>query len=204
MKEFKLFGGHLIDDVEQYAIDYIKEKCVDHSEIMVYVGTDSKQLRKHTMYATAIAFYHVGKGAHIIFNRTKIPKVKDLYTRLYNEVEMTRRTAERLDKALKGNYHFRYTEANIWVEIGGVKVERLREKDRKEGTNELAEIVDKYNSEIQHQRLVICDLDLNPSKMHKSNMVHDTGIGVLKGSGFRTRTKPNAWTATCAADLLCK
>ena len=198
MKEFKLFGGHVIEDVEQYAIDYIKKNAIDHSEILVYVGTDSKQLRKHTLYATAIAFYHVGKGAHIIFSRTTIPKVKDLFTRLYNEVEMTRRTAERLDKALKGQYHFRWTKDNIWVEIGGIKAENLKEQGR------LQDIVDQYNRDLAHQKLITCDLDLNPSHMHKSNMVHDAGIGVIKGSGFRVRTKPNAWVATCAADLLCK
>jgi predicted RNase H-related nuclease YkuK (DUF458 family) len=204
MKEFKLFGGAIIEDVGQYAVDYIKNNCVDHSEIIVYIGTDSKQMRKHTMYATAIAFYHVGKGAHIIFNRTKIPKVKDLFTRLYNEVEMTRRAAEGLNKDLVGNYHFRWTKDNIWVEIGGVKADRLREIDKKEGSDELGNIVEKYNADLSHQKLITCDLDLNPSKMFKSNMVHDAGIGALKGSGFRVRTKPNAWCATCAADLLCK
>ena len=204
MKEFKLFGGKIIEDVGQYAIDYIKKNAVDHSEIIIYIGTDSKQLRKHTMYATAIAFYHVGKGAHIIFNRTKIPKVKDLFTRLYNEVEMTRRTAEALNKDLVGNYHFRWTDANIWVEVGGYKVESMKNADKENGTNLLGELVKKYNDDLKHQKLITCDLDLNPSKMHKSNMVHDAGVGALKGNGFRVRTKPNAWCATCAADLLCK
>jgi predicted RNase H-related nuclease YkuK (DUF458 family) len=198
MKEFKLFGGKIIEDINEYAINYIKENCVDHSEIIVYIGTDSKQFRKHTMYATAIVFYHVGKGAHIVFTRERIPKVKDLFTRLYNEVEMTRVIAEDLNKALVGNYFFRWTTDNIWVEIGGVKAQRLKD------SGELQPLVDKYNEDLRHQKLITCDLDINPDKMYKSNIVHDVGIGTLKGSGFRTRSKPNSWAASCAADLLVK
>lgn len=198
MKDFKLFGGRQIEDVGDYTLQYIKDNCTEHSEIIIYVGTDSKQLRKHTLYATAIAFYHVGKGAHIIFRRKKVPKVKDLFTRLYNEVEMTRVVAEQLDARLKGKYHFRWTEENIWVEIGGVKAERLKD------SGELQALVNKYNEDLKHQRLITCDLDINSDKMYKSSMVHDVGIGTLKGNGFRTRSKPNAWAASCAADLLCK
>lgn len=198
MKEFKLFGGKIIENIEDYAIQYIKNNCVDHSEIIVYVGTDSKQLRKHTLYATAVVFYHVGKGAHIIFSRERVPKVKDLFTRLYNEVEMTRIVAEHLDSKLRGNYFFRWTEENIWVEIGGVKAQKLKD------TGELQKLVAKYNEDLRHQKLITCDLDINPDKMYKSSMVHDVGVGTLKGNGFRTRTKPTAWAASCAADLLCK
>ena len=198
MKEFKLFGGKIIEDINEYAINYIKENCVDHSEIIVYVGTDSKQFRKHTMYATAIVFYHVGKGAHIVFTRERVPKIKDLFTRLYNEVEMTRIIAEDLNKALVGNYFFRWTTDNIWVEIGGVKAQRLKD------SGELQALVDKYNLDLRHQKLITCDIDINPDKMYKSNMVHGIGIGTLKGSGFRTRSKPNAIAASGAADLLCK
>jgi predicted RNase H-related nuclease YkuK (DUF458 family) len=198
MKEYKLFGGKIIEDVGQYAREYIKNNCIDHSEIIVYVGTDSKQLRKQTMYATAIAFYHIGKGVHVVFTREKIPKVKDLFTRLYNEVEMTRRCAEQLNKELTGHYYFRWTTENIWVEIGGVKAERLKNDGK------LQELVDKFNLDLKHQKLITCDLDLNPSQMFKSSMVHDTGVGVLKGNGFRVRTKPDSWVASCAADLLCR
>ena len=76
--------------------------------------------------------------------------------------------------------------------------------DQENGTDYLGSIVKKYNDALLHQKTITCDLDLNPNKMFKSNMVHDIGIGALKGSGFRVRSKPNAWSATCAADLLCK
>jgi predicted RNase H-related nuclease YkuK (DUF458 family) len=198
MENFKLFGGNIIENLGQYARDYIKNSGEDHSQIIIYVGTDSKQLRHSTLYATAIAFYHVGRGAHIIFRRTNIVKVRDIFTRLYNEVEMTLEVAEYLNKELEGHYDFKWNESNVWVEIGGDRLERLR------GTFELSRILTSMNDDLVHQKLITCDLDLNPSKNHKSNMVYDAGVGTIKGNGFRVRTKPTAWVATCAADLLCK
>ena len=53
-------------------------------------------------------------------------------------------------------------------------------------------------------KLVDIDLDFNPNKKWGSNVVHDSAVGMLKGCGFRVRTKPRAWAASCAADLLCK
>lgn len=204
MKRFKLLGGSIVEDVGQYARDYIKKHVENHSEMIIYVGSDSKQHRRTTMYATTIVFYHVGKGAHIIFARTKIPKVRDLFTRLYNEVEMTREAAEELHNELLGSYHFRWTKDNIWVELGGVYVENLRRADNESGTNKLGELVDKYNKDLLHEKTVTCDIDISPNKLYKSHIVHDAGIGVLKGNGFRVRSKPTAFAATSAADLLCK
>jgi predicted RNase H-related nuclease YkuK (DUF458 family) len=198
MENFKLFGGNILEDLGQYARDYINSSGDDHSQIIVYVGTDSKQLRHSTLYATAIAFYHIGGGAHIVFRRVNIPKVRDMFTRLYNEVEMTMEVSEYLHKELEGHYNFEWNEDNIWMEIGGDRAQRLR------GNTELKRIIDGLNSDLQHQKTVICDLDLNPSKNHKSNMVYDAGVGTIKGNGFRVRTKPHAWVASCAADLLCK
>lgn len=204
MEQFKLLGGSIIEDVGQYSRDYIKNNVNEHSEMIIYVGTDSKQHRKFTMYATVIAFYHIGKGAHIIFNRTRVPKIKDIFTRLYNEVEMTRCTAEELDNELLGNYHFKWTRDNIWTEIGGIKVENIKISDNKNGTCELDNIVKEYNNELLHKKSIVCDLDLNPNKKYKSYMVHDIGVGALKGSGFRVRTKPKSWCASVAADMICK
>lgn len=204
MENFKLFGGHGVDDVGLYIKDYIKANVKDHSELIIYVGTDSKQMRKHTMYATAIVLYHVRKGAHIIFNRTKVPKVKDLFTRLYNEVEMTRVTAEELYLEIKDFYNFKWNSNNIGVELGDIKVDNILKEDKEKGTNRLERIIEEYNKELLHVKPIICDIDLNPNNLYKSFMVYDTGVGTLKGSGFRVRSKPNAWAASGAADLLCK
>jgi predicted RNase H-related nuclease YkuK (DUF458 family) len=160
MKVFKQFGGKVISDIKAYVKDYV----VAHPEVEVYVGSDSSQLRKQTVYATVILFYHPGKGAHIIYNRERIDKVKVLYERLWKEVEASLEVAELVDSALS---EVRTAEPG--------------------------------------KRLVAAvDLDFNPSELHKSNVVHDAAVGTVKGYGFVARSKPNAFTASYAADLLCK
>ena len=154
MKNFKLFGGESIVDFD----DYIRTYKKNNPDIEIYVGTDSSQIGNMTSYATAIVFYHPGKGAHVIFSRGKENRVHDIFTRLWKELEYTKTTADKIQSALN--------------------------------------IID--------EKIVILDLDVNPSEMHGSNVVYSAGVGYLKGFGYKVRTKPNAWSASCAADLLCK
>lgn len=187
MEGFKLFGGTQIPDVGQYVLDYVTK----YPDTMVFIGTDSTQLRKQTLYATAIMLYHPGAGAHIIYKRYRLPKIKDLFTRLWNEVEYTKTVSEYIDTTLTGNYTF------LWNK------DTLREyKNMLRMPNDIE--LKEANMKLQFERLVFTDLDFNPSENHKSNVVHDAAVGTLKGLGFRVRTKPTAWAATCAADLVCK
>ena len=187
MEGFKLFGGTQIPDVGQYVLDYVTK----YPDTMVFIGTDSTQLRKQTLYATAIMLYHPGAGAHIIYKRYRLPKIKDLFNRLWNEVEYTKTVAEYIDVTLRGNYTF------LWNK------DTLREyKNMLRMPNDIE--LKEANMKLQFERLVFTDLDFNPSENHKSNVVHDAAVGTLKGLGFRVRTKPTAWAATCAADLVCK
>lgn len=187
MESFKKFGGEHVRDVGQYVLDYVTQ----YPETMVFIGTDSTQLRKQTLYATAVMLYHPGGGAHIVFKRDRVPKIKDLFTRLWKEVEIVKEVAEYIDSTLKGKYKFEWTKDTL-REYNNM----LRMPTDKE--------LEEANNKLQIERLVFVDLDFNPSENHKSNIVHDAGVGTLKGHGFRVRTKPTAWAASCAADLVCK
>ena len=109
MEGFKLFGGSQIEDVGKYVLDYVTK----YPETMVFIGTDSTQLRKITLYATAIMLYHPGRGAHIVFKRDRVPKIKDLFTRLWKEVEIVKEVAEYIDSTLKGKYKFEWTKDTL-------------------------------------------------------------------------------------------
>ena len=147
---FKKFGGEHIEDIGLYTKKYLEE----NPDVKLYIGTDSIQLRYSTLYATALCFWHSGNGVHVVFSRTKTLKVKDLYTRLWAEVEMSLELANQL----KNN----------------------------------------------HQIEATVDLDINSNKKYKSFIAHDAAVGMIKGYGFVVRTKPDAWAASAAADLLCK
>lgn len=180
MKDYKKFGGEILDDLGEYCRKYIKE----NPEVVVHIGCDSRQLRKKTLYAIVVCFQHPGHGVHVVFKRVKVPKIRDMFTRLWNEAEYSRDLGDYLETELRGHYTRREMEAD---KLLGQEI-------------------------ISEMKLVDVHLDYNPSKARgKSNVVFESAVGLIKGCGYRVRTKqdpesdiPNAWAATCAADLLCK
>lgn len=111
---FRKVDGTTITDVAQYIKDYFKMKREKNEgdEFEIFIGTDSQRVRRGrlTLYATVICLYTVGKGAHIIFTRTKrddigptqkkTKKVKgsdpNLFNRLWWEVDYTTQVANYL------------------------------------------------------------------------------------------------------------
>lgn len=90
MENFRLFGGQEIGNLGIY----IKEYYALHPEVKIYIGTDSAQHGKYTKYATAVSFLHPGKGVHVVYRKNSIKRERDLFSRLWNEVEYTREVAE--------------------------------------------------------------------------------------------------------------
>ena len=104
MKDFKKFGGGYIDNLGEYARDYINKYKNDVKKVKIIVGCDSENAKTTTKYATVVVFYHEGAGAHFIYCFEKINRVKDLYTKLWGEIERTFKVAEYLEKELEGTY----------------------------------------------------------------------------------------------------
>jgi len=172
MKQFKQFGGRIIDDVQQYVKDYIRE----NPEVDIYVGSDSLNHRRHTKFVTVICFVHPGNGGHIIFQR-------------YSEKKI-RAKKEDYDKAKANTKNDKFWKDTLfprmWKEV----------QDSADTALEILPAVGK--------RIITVDLDLNPNDRHQSNVAHDAGVGYIKSLGFKCRTKPEAWAASCAADMLAK
>lgn len=104
MKDFKKFGGDYIDNLGEYVRDYINTYKNDVKKVKIIVGCDSENAKTTTKYATTVVFYHEGAGAHFIYYFEKIDRVKDLYTKLWGEIERTFKVAEYLEKELEGTY----------------------------------------------------------------------------------------------------
>jgi predicted RNase H-related nuclease YkuK (DUF458 family) len=109
MQNFRLFGGQEIGDLGVY----IQEYYALHPEVKIYIGTDSAQHGKFTKYATAVAFLHPGKGVHAIYKKTSIKRVRDLFSRLWNEVEYTREVAEYVNDIMSGIMESKSNEKKI-------------------------------------------------------------------------------------------
>ena len=100
MKDFKLFGGQELENLGEY----LREYYALYPDIQIYIGTDSAQHGKVTKYATAISLLRPGKGVHVVFNRHNIKRERDMFTRLWNEVEYTREVAEYVHDEMKDIY----------------------------------------------------------------------------------------------------
>jgi predicted RNase H-related nuclease YkuK (DUF458 family) len=100
MEGFKLFNG---DSIENLA-DYLKEYYAQYPDLEVFVGTDSAQHGKVTKYATAISLLRPGKGVHVIYRKISINRERDMFTRLWNEVEHTREVGEYVNDVFQEFY----------------------------------------------------------------------------------------------------
>jgi len=182
--KFKKFGGQMIDDLGQYMRDYLLE----HPNVRIYVGCDSEKMGRQILYVTTICMYdsEMRDGVHYILCKEWIPRkgtkgedTAQMIKRIWGEVEKVAQVGEYLEKEIDG-YIKRFASDEL------IKMELQ-----------------------PHQtKLVDVDIDINPDigirGENKSNKLIDAAMGFLVGCGFRTRCKPDAWAASCAADFHCK
>ncbi len=209
---FKKFGGEYIPDI----IEYLKEYIKNEPNATISVGCDSIQKRKRTIYACTIMLYNtdIRNGAHVVFFRENIEKIRDNFERLHKEAQFCHDIAEFLDKELEGSF----------------KRKDLTELERKRYKFHLMKCNGEYDYIPAHQeetfikninltefekvnpyRLVDIHVDFNPFEgtinergisKNKSNMAYRAYVPWLRGMNYRVYAKPLAWGATSAADLL--
>ena len=92
---FKDIRGNIIDP-----IDHTREILKKNPFVEVHVGTDSQSLAKKTQYITVIAYKYGNRGVHYILKKRGVPQIKDLWTRLWRETELSIDIAETIKKSL--------------------------------------------------------------------------------------------------------
>lgn len=70
------------------------------SSLKIYIGTDSQDDGADTSYATAIVYRYGNRGAHVIFYKENVKRVRDTFTRLYNEGVRTIETAKLIQEEI--------------------------------------------------------------------------------------------------------
>ena len=81
-RKFTVMGGRLKHDVCEYITAMTSE-----SEVEVHVGCDSQNHKRHTVYVTTVVFRFPNNGAHVIYRRERVPKILDMWTKLWGETE---------------------------------------------------------------------------------------------------------------------
>jgi len=209
---FKKFGGEFIPDI----VEYLKEYIQGNESVTISVGCDSIQRRRKTVYAVTIMMYDsdIKNGAHLVFYRENISKVRNHYERLQKEAEIALEVANYLNDELgkfferkdltdlemkRYKYHLgkcqgEYSHILLHNEESFIRNISLTQGDR----------------ELEY-KLVDIHVDFNPfegfidkkgNAKNKSNLAYKSMVPWMRSLGYRVWAKNVAFAATCAADLL--
>lgn len=75
-------------------LDYIVKQMKVNPYLKIYVGTDSQNYGGYSHYATAIVLRCNQKGGHVLYKKEKVPRIRDHWTRLWKECELSLEVAQ--------------------------------------------------------------------------------------------------------------
>jgi predicted RNase H-related nuclease YkuK (DUF458 family) len=75
---------------------HVRAALAGRTDVEVVVGCDSHNRQRHTLYTTTVVLRYARNGAQVLYQREKAPKVTDLWTRLWGEVERSLAVAQLL------------------------------------------------------------------------------------------------------------
>lgn len=87
-------------------LPHLNDALKEGRDVEVLVGSDSQNKAGHTIYSTAVVLRFKGNGAHVLYRKEKAIRIRDLWTRLWGEVE-------------------RSVEVAKWLRQEGVSVTRI-------------------------------------------------------------------------------
>lgn len=70
-------------------IEFIKNYLLEKPETKLFIGTDSQRRYKGVLYATVIVLYNERKGGKVLYSKLKVDPIKDNFTRLFKEIEIS-------------------------------------------------------------------------------------------------------------------
>ncbi len=94
-KYFRTQDGERVN-VVQHTLDQLKK----WPNLKVYVGTDSQDYSSITRYVTTVVYRYGNTGAHFVYFKEEIPRVRDMFTRLFRESEQTITAAQLIDSEI--------------------------------------------------------------------------------------------------------
>lgn len=82
-KEFRKFS----DNTKVDLLEYCRDMIAINPDVKIYIGCDSQNSRNKTNYVTAIVFRFPSKGASVIMQYDKVPMIKDMWSKLWGELQ---------------------------------------------------------------------------------------------------------------------
>lgn len=91
-KYFKMEDGKLVNIVE-----HTMEQIKLNPNLRIYISTDSQNYGSKTVYATAVVYRYGQRGAHFVYNKQRMTRIRDNFSRLWKEAEYTIETAQTIN-----------------------------------------------------------------------------------------------------------
>ena len=128
---FKTEDGRLVNLIE-HTVEQIEKR----PDLKIYISTDSQNYGSRSVYVTAIVYRYGIRGAHYIYLKQRIPRINDVFTRLWKEAEFTIDTASFIQaempvqiEALEFDFNNKHVTKSTplvkaikgWVESLGIK-----------------------------------------------------------------------------------
>ena len=82
-KYFKILESNIRVDL----VEYIGNKISENPYIKVYIGCDSQNYGGYTHYSTAIVLRSNKNGGHVLYQKEKVERIRDHWSRLWGETE---------------------------------------------------------------------------------------------------------------------
>jgi predicted RNase H-related nuclease YkuK (DUF458 family) len=81
--KYKKMGSGEHITLDHYLPDYLKK----HPTVELFIGSDSHSYNNHTVYVTTLVFRYRKRGAHVVYSKERVPRINDLWSRLWDEME---------------------------------------------------------------------------------------------------------------------
>ncbi len=86
----------MVDGSDVDLLAHVRSALSARGDVEVLIGSDSHNHRRHTVYTTTVVLRYHRNGAQVLYRREQQPKVSDLWTRLWGEVERSLSVAQYL------------------------------------------------------------------------------------------------------------
>lgn len=78
-------------------VPYLKDKLSEREDISIYIGCDSQNVGAKTIYAMVVVLHYGRNGGHVVYAKKKFDRIKDRFTKLWKEVEISMEVAQFLE-----------------------------------------------------------------------------------------------------------
>ena len=95
MLVFKDIRGNRVDP-----LSHTIQKLESFPHVDIHIGSDSQNLGKKTIYCTVIAYRFGNRGVHYILSKSIQPIIRDMWSRLWKEAELSLEVAEWLTQQI--------------------------------------------------------------------------------------------------------